>query len=83
MAAVSKTSSRKNKHFILDQSRLKRAQKALGARTETETIEIALENAITEVEKDRVASAAHEEFVKGMVGKKLQILDVFGRLENR
>ncbi len=83
MSSIAKTSTRKNKHFILDQSRLKRAQKALGTRTETETIEIALENVITEAERDRIASTAHEEFVRGMVEKKLQILDVFGRLENK
>ncbi len=31
---------RKNKHFLLDQDRLKKAQEVLGTRTETETIEI-------------------------------------------
>ena len=30
------TSRRRNKHLILDQAKLKRAQKVLGAKTETE-----------------------------------------------
>lgn len=83
MTTITKTSTRKNKHFILDQARLTRAQKALGTRTETETIERALENAITEAEKDRIAWDAHEAFVTGMIEGKHQIVDVFGRLEDR
>jgi hypothetical protein len=33
---------RRNKHLILDQAKLKRAQKVLGAKTETEAVERAL-----------------------------------------
>lgn len=82
MSLTVNPSTRKNKHFVLDQARLTRAQRALGTRTETETIERALENVITESEKDRVAWDAHEEFVTAMIEGKHQILDVFGRLED-
>jgi hypothetical protein len=34
------TSRRRNKHLILDQTRLKRPQKVLGAKTETEAVEV-------------------------------------------
>jgi predicted nucleic acid-binding protein len=43
-------SVRKNKHLILDQGKLKKAQRVLGAKTETETIERALEMVISEDE---------------------------------
>ncbi len=82
MQTIPKSSNRKNKHFILDQTRLKRAQKVLGTRTETETIERALDSVITEAEKDRLAWDAHEEFVTAMIEGKHQIMDVFGRLED-
>lgn len=82
MAEITKTSTRKNKHFILDQTRLKRAQKALGTRTETETIERALENAITEAERNEQAWAAHDDFVTAAIKSRARIIDVYGRLED-
>lgn len=81
MSIISKPSTRKNKHFILDQSRLKRAQEALGTRTETETIERALENAITEAERNKQAWKAHDEFISAAIRSGSQIVDVYGRLE--
>lgn len=81
MPVTTKPSDRKNKHFILDQSRLKRAQKALGTRTETETIELALENAITEADRDKQAWRAHDAFVSAAIRSGSQIVDVYGRLE--
>jgi hypothetical protein len=42
---------RKRKHLLLDQKKIEKAQKALGARTETETIERALEFVIDEEER--------------------------------
>jgi hypothetical protein len=72
-------SARKNKHLILDQAKLKKAQKVLGARTETETIERALERVISEAEKDRRAWAATERLIKSGV----QIKDVFGRVDGQ
>ncbi len=72
--------NRKNKHFLLDQSRLKKAQKVLGAKTETETIELALERVITEAELNEQAWLAQDKFIKAAAKDRLQIEDVFGRL---
>lgn len=66
-----------HKHFRLDSIKLKRAQKALEARTETETVERALELAITEHERSRLAEKANREFLRsGIV-----IRDVLAALE--
>jgi Bacterial antitoxin of type II TA system, VapB len=66
----------KPKRFTLDEVKLKKAQKLLGAKTETETIELALEEIISEHERQRRAWTATERFLKsGAV-----IKDVFGRL---
>lgn len=66
----------KQKRYALDETKLKQAQKLLGAKTETETIERALEEVISEHERQRRAWAATERFLKsGAV-----IKDVFGRL---
>jgi hypothetical protein len=73
------SSARKNKHVILDQVKLKKAQKVLGARTETETIERALEQVISEAEKDRRAWAATEKLIRSGI----QIKDVFGRVDGQ
>ncbi len=75
--------NRKNKHFLLNQSRLKKAQSVLGARTETETIELALERVITEAELNEQAWLAQNKFVKAAAKDNLQIEDVFGRLEEK
>jgi hypothetical protein len=72
-------SARKNKHLILDQAKLKKAQKVLGAKTETETIERALEQVISEAEKDRRAWAATEKLIRSGV----QIKDVFDRVDGQ
>jgi hypothetical protein len=71
-----KESARKNKHFVLDADKIKRAQKVLGTKTETETIERALEQVITEAERTRRAWSATERFIKSEV----VIEDVMGRL---
>ena len=73
--------NRKNKHFLLNQNRLKEAQKVLGAKTETETIEMALERIISEAERNTRAQQAQDKFLKAAVRNELQIEDVFGRLE--
>ncbi len=75
----SASSARKNKHLILDQVKLKKAQKVLGARTETETIERALEQVISEAEKDRRAWAVTEKLIRSGI----QIKDVFGRVDGQ
>jgi hypothetical protein len=65
-----------HKHFRLNPARLKLAQTLLEAPTETETIERALDLAITEHERNRITEQAHREFIEsGIV-----IRDVFGRL---
>ena len=83
MPTVTKDNVRRNKHFILDQSRLSRAQAVLGTRTETETIEKALERIITEEETNRLLWKSHDEFVTTMIEEGMKIEDVFGRLEDR
>src|SRR5215218_8396687 len=74
------TSQRRNKHLILDQAKLKRAQKVLGAKTETEAIERALDSVIDEDERNRLAWTAHERFLRAAEREGLQIKDAFGRL---
>jgi hypothetical protein len=74
------TSQRRNKHLILDQTKLKRAQKVLGAKTETEAIERALDSVIDEDERSRRAWAAHDRFIRTAAREGLQIHDAFGRL---
>jgi hypothetical protein len=71
------TNTKRNKHLILDQQKLTRAQKILATKTETETIERALELVISEAEKDRRAWAATEKLIRSGI----QIQDVFGRLD--
>jgi hypothetical protein len=66
---------RKNKHFVLDQTKLKKAQRALGAKTETETIERALTLVLSVAETERRAWAATEKLIRG----HMPIVDVFGR----
>ncbi len=82
MSTAIKTNGRKNKHFILDQSRLTKAQKVLGTKTETETIETALERVINEEERDRMMAEAHEELFDEIISGGGEIKDVFGRLED-
>ena len=71
--------TRRNKHLILDQAKLTKAQQILGAKTETEAIDRALEQVITEAEKDRRAWAATEKLVRS----DIQIKDVFGRVDGQ
>jgi len=68
--------NRSHKHFQLDSAKIKRAQKALQAKTETETIERALDLAIDEHESNRLALKATERFVKSGI----DIKDVYGTL---
>jgi hypothetical protein len=67
---------RSHKHFRLDSTKIKRAQKVLHARTETEAIERALDFAIAEHEKNRLVLQANERFIKSGIGIK----DVYGTL---
>lgn len=69
---------KKNKHLILNQGKINLAKKILGAKTETETIELALDAVITEEERNKIANKATEDLLKSGI----QIEDVFGNLEN-
>jgi hypothetical protein len=62
------------KQFLLDLDLLRRAKNALGAKTDTEAVTRALEEAAINAE----IAAAHEEWVKG----KGEIRDVYGVLAN-
>jgi hypothetical protein len=73
------SSPRKNKHLILDQGKLKKAQQVLSAKTETETVERAIDLVINEAEKDRRAWAATEKLVRSGI----QVKDVFGRVDRK
>jgi hypothetical protein len=69
---------RKHKHFVLSQAKLRRAQKLLGARTEAETIDRALDHVINQYERNRRAWAATERLLKSRV----KVRDAFGRLQD-
>lgn len=68
--------TRAHKHFQLDALKIKRAQKALRAKTETETIDLALDLAIAENRRNRLALEATERFV----ASGIRIKDVYGTL---
>jgi hypothetical protein len=70
--------NRSHKHFQLDPRKIKRAQKALRTKTETETIERALDLAIDEHEKNRRVIDAHQ----GFLNSGITIKDVYGVLED-
>jgi hypothetical protein len=59
--------SRSRKHFQLDATKIKRAQKALGAKTETETIERALDLVLEEHQNRRLYIEATERFVESAI----------------
>jgi len=71
--------SRKNtshKHFRLDTGKIRRAQKVLKAKTETETIERALDAVIAEEARDRLVQAANERFITSGI----EVRDVYGKM---
>ena len=71
--------NRSHKHFQLDAVdavKIKRAQKALRAKTETEAIERALDLAIAEDKRNRLVLEANERFIKSGTDVK----DVYGTL---
>jgi hypothetical protein len=68
--------NRIHKHFQLDAAKIKRAQKVLRAKSQTETIERALDFAISEHQKNRLVAAATERFLKSGIS----IRDVYGVL---
>jgi hypothetical protein len=74
------TGRRRNKHLILDQTKLRRAQKILGAESESEAVERALDFVIGEDERTQQAWAAHDRFIRASVLEGLLVHDAFGRL---
>lgn len=68
--------NRTHKHFQLDGLKIKRAQRVLKAKTETEAIERALDFAIAEHEKNRLAAESNARFINSGV----EIKDVYGKL---
>lgn len=69
--------ARMHKHFRLDAVKIKRAQKVLRAKTETEAIERALDLVISEFERDRMAADANERFIESGI----EIKDIYGALD--
>ena len=65
-----------HKHFQLDSGKIRRAQKVLRAKTETETIERALDAVIAEHRRNQLTAEANERFVKSGI----EIRDVYGKL---
>jgi len=65
-----------HKHFRLDVTKIKRAQRLLKTGTETETLERALDVVIAEDERNRLTREANERFVKSGI----EIRDVYGKL---
>ncbi len=68
---------RSHKHFQLDAGKIKRAQKALRAKTETEAIERALDIALAEHRRNRLAREANRKFIHSGIA----IEDLYGNLE--
>jgi len=77
-SGMPKAPIRSHKYFWLDAAKIKRAQKALGAKTETETIDRALDLVISETRRNRLVHAAHQRFLRSGI----QIEDVCGRLDD-
>lgn len=69
---------KRRKHLVLNQSKLTLAKEILGTKTETETIERALDSIISEAEKNKIALKATKDFLKSGI----EIKDVFGNLED-
>jgi hypothetical protein len=65
-----------HKHFQLDNVKIRRAQKVLRAKTETETIERALDAVIAEHKRDQLAVEANERFIQSGI----EIKDVYRKL---
>jgi hypothetical protein len=70
-------SGRSHKHFQLDATKIRRAQKVLRTKTETETIERALDRVIEEERTNQILLEATERFLKSGI----KIRDVYGVLD--
>jgi len=74
---VAKPACQSKTRIRLNVAKVKRAQKALGAKTETAAIERALDLVIAESERNRLAFEANERFIKSGV----EIKDAYGKLD--
>jgi len=74
---VATARKRSHKHFRLDAAKIRRAQRALRAKTETEAVERALDLAITEHRRNRLALEANERFLKSGI----EIKDAYDTLQ--
>ena len=74
---MAKPASQSKTRIRLNVAKVKRAQKALGAKTETAAIEQALDLVIAESERNRMAFEANERFIKS----GLEIKDLYGKLD--
>jgi hypothetical protein len=70
--------NRTHKHFQLDATKIRRAQRVFKAKTETEAIERALDFVIDEHEKNLVVTEANEKFVRSGI----EIRDVYRKLDH-
>ncbi len=68
-----------HQHFRLDASKVRRAQKLLGAKTETETVDMVLDEVIGEAERNRLTWEAIDRFVQSGA----RIRDVTGALDGK
>ena len=71
--------NRRNKHFILDDNQLKLARKLIGAKSDTETIEIALTELINNQQRNLQVWKVTEKLIKSGI----EVRDVFGRLADQ
>ena len=71
--------NRRNKYFILDDNQLKLARKLIRAKSDTETIEIALTELINKRQSDHQVWKATEKLIKSGI----EVHDVFGRLDDQ
>jgi hypothetical protein len=69
----------KRKHLWLDNAKLKRVQELLGAETEAQTVDRALDHVIEEHRRDRLAWEANQRFLSSGA----EIKDVYGKLTRR
>jgi hypothetical protein len=65
-----------HKHFRLNAAKIKRVQRLLNTRTETEAVERSLDAVIVEEERNRSTREANERFLRSGV----EIRDVYGKL---
>ncbi|MGA2358978.1 MAG: hypothetical protein ABSF66_08265 [Terriglobales bacterium] len=74
---MAKGTSQLKARIRVNSAKVKRAQKVLGAKTETEAIERALDLVIADAESNRLVLKANERFFRSGV----EVKDVYGKLD--